>query len=102
MRRLDFPHVLAARSVLREKARPMPGTADNFRTADLLLSTDLVARPHGAHGPFPVRALQPQRRRLHRALDQQAAAGPPLRGAGDFLSAPEQVELLVADEALIA
>jgi hypothetical protein len=56
---LDFPRVLAARSMLREKARPMPGTADNFRTADLLLSTDLVARPHGAHGLF---ALAPEPR----------------------------------------
>src|SRR6185312_11523679 len=49
---LDFPHVLAARAVLREKARPMPRTTDNFRAADLLLSTDLVAWPYGAHDPF--------------------------------------------------
>src|SRR6185437_3743892 len=49
---LDFPHVLAARAVLREKARPMPRTTDNFRAADLLLSTDLVAWQYGAHDPF--------------------------------------------------
>jgi Phosphate transporter family len=56
---LDFPHVLAARSVLREKARPMPGATDNFRAASLLLSTDFVARPQGAHGLF---ALAPEPR----------------------------------------
>jgi hypothetical protein len=49
---LDFPHVLAARSVLREKARPMPRTTDYFRATGLLLGTDLVVRPHGAYGPL--------------------------------------------------
>jgi hypothetical protein len=55
---LDFPHVLAARAVLREKARPMPRTTDNFRAADLLLirtllpgRTALMARSHSRRSP---------------------------------------------------
>src|SRR5690348_9567534 len=65
---LDFPHVLAARSVLREQARPVPGTTDHFGASDLLLGTDLVARPHGAHGPL---ALALEARPGIRACDTQ-------------------------------
>jgi putative transposase len=56
---LDFPHVLAPRSLLREEARPMPRTTDHFGAAGLLLGTDLVARPHCDHGPL---ALAPEPR----------------------------------------
>ena len=42
------------------------------------------------------------RRRLDRALNQQAELVPPLRRAGDFFAAPEQIEFFVTGETLPA
>jgi len=64
----DRAHVLPARPVLREKTRPVFGTAHHFGTADHLLGPDLTARPNGAHGAL---TLPPEPRPGVRAHDAQ-------------------------------
>jgi hypothetical protein len=65
---LDFPHVLAARAMLREQARPVSGTTDYFGAARELPGADLAQRPDIAHG---LRAVLPESRPGVRAYDAE-------------------------------
>src|SRR6516164_6735180 len=49
--KLDLACVLAARSVLREQAWPVPRATDHFGASLLAHRHDLVARPYGSQSP---------------------------------------------------
>src|ERR1700749_2954618 len=63
-----FTQVLPTRPMLREEARPVPGTADHLGTAGVLLGTHLVVRPDGPDHPL---ALLPESRPGVRTRDAQ-------------------------------
>src|ERR1035437_5391387 len=70
-----------------------PGVRREFAPRDVEWSPR-----HFAHCVFPVRPRQKNWRRLHRTLNQQAQLVPPLRRAGDFFAAPQQIRFFITSE----